>query len=249
MESKVIGDAVIHNSRYEDITFTENTFDLVITSPPYNVGAMYDEHDDNMNNEDYQRFADRTMRTLAKWIKPDGRICLEIGSSGRNFPLGWWWQTAAYNAGLHLFSQIMLEHRKSNECAWGSYLKADSVYTIPNFHELFVFYKDTPKKKGGETTITKSEWTEWTRGRWKINFSIGSTKLHPAQFPVELPRRCMRLFGHKGDQVLDLFMGTGSTGVASMKEGRIFTGIDKSKMYYKIAENRLLEVYNQPRLL
>lgn len=255
MRNRTIGNASIWHSPYENILndsfkyYKKNSFDMVITSPPYNVGVLYEEHDDDMREKDYREFANNTMRTLADYIKPDGRICLEMGSSGRNFPLGWYWQTAAYEAGLHLFSQIMLEHRKSNECAWGSYLKADAVYTIPNFRELFVFYKDSPRKEGGETTIRKDEWTEWTRGRWKINFSIGSTKLHPAQFPVELPRRCMRLFGHKNDLVLDLFMGTGSTGVACLKEDRRFVGIEKTEMYYKIAKNRLLEIYNQPKLL
>ena len=232
--------------------FEDNSMDLVITSPPFNVGVDYDNRgreDDKKPIVKYVEFAKSFMHTLYPLIKDGGRICLEIGGSGRNFPMSWLWQDAAYKAGFRLFSEIGLQHRKTNPCAWGSWMKADSVWTIPNFHMLYVFYKNSEKKKGGETTIDKQEFIEWTRGYWKINWSIGSTKEHPAQFPLDLPRRCIRLFGHKGDVVLDPFLGSGTTGVVCHLNDREFIGIDNSETYYEIAKRRIKKALMQPRLL
>jgi len=230
----------------------DNSVDLVVFSPPYNVGVDYGNKGreaDKLPVSEYMDFANSVMDTIYPLVKAGGRVCAEVGGSGRNFPMSFIWQSAAYRSGLSLYSEIGLQHRKTNECAWGSWMKADAVYTIPNFHMLYVFYKETDRKAGGETTIEKREFIDWTRGYWKINWSIGSTKEHPAQFPVELPTRCLKLFGHKGDMVLDCFMGSGTTGIACINEGRDFIGIEMDETYFAIAERRIKEVQMQPRLL
>ena len=74
--------------------------------------------------------------------------------------------------------------------------------------------------------------------------------VHPASFPVELPSRLIRMFTHKGDTVLDPFMGSGSTLVASLLEGRNGIGIELSKGFYDLSMGRLnsltLEKMNNP---
>ncbi len=62
---------------------------------------------------------------------------------------------------------------------------------------------------------------------------------HPASFPVELPARLIRMFTHKGDTVIDPFMGSGSTMVASLLEGRNGIGVELSKEFYDFSRNRL----------
>lgn len=218
------------------------SIDLVATSPPYNVGKDYGKgkEKDKRPFKDYYDFAYQITKEIARVLKVGGRFCIEIGGSGRNFPLSWCWQDVAFKCKLGLYSEITIAHRKTNQTAWGSWLKADNVYTIPNFHMAYVFYKGLETKTGNETTISKDEFVEYTRGRWTINYSGRVTK-HPAEFPLELPNRFMKLFGHKQDIVLDPFMGSGTTAVACKRLNRYYIGFEISKEYCKIAKRRLEE--------
>ena len=225
-------------------TLPDNSIDMVITSPPYNVGVNYNgkgENADKLPLKVYQEWALSVTSNITRLLISGGRMCLELGGAGRNFPLDYIWQDAAYKNGLGLFGALALEHRKTNPTAWGSWLKADAVNTIPNFHMLYIFYKDTPRKTGGETTINKADFVEWTRGYWHISYSAGSSKQHPATFPLELPKRCMLLFGHKNDLVLDPFAGTGTTCIACIQNQRNFLGIEIESKYYEIAKKRIEE--------
>jgi len=203
----------------------DNSIDLTITSPPYNVGVDYGNgrEKDKFAFSDYYNNIMLITKELCRILKSGGRFCLEIGGSGRNFPISWCWQDSAYKNNLKLYSEIVIPHRKTNPTAWGSWLKADNVYTIPSFHLAYVFYKDTPTKNNGNTTITPKQFTEWTRGVWRINYSGHKTK-HPAEFPIELPERFLKLFGHENDIVLDPFIGSGTTAVACKMFNRQFIG-------------------------
>jgi site-specific DNA-methyltransferase (adenine-specific) len=228
-----------------------DSFDMVVTSPPYNVGVVYGDSDykeDSLDAKDYHAWAKNVMGALFPLVKSGGRVCWEIGGNGRNLPLSYFWTDAALLAGFGYFGQIGLQHRKTNPCAWGSWMKADNVFTIPNFHQILVFYKDTATKRGAETTIEKEEFVEWTRGYWNINFSIGSTKEHPAQFPLELVTRCIKLFGHKGDIVLDPFFGSGTTAIACHKFDRKAVGIELRPCYVDLAKKRIIESLSQLEL-
>lgn len=212
----------------------DESVDLIVTSPPYNVGVDYgDGVDDGKPFNEYADFVDKAMCQMARILKTGGRACIEVGGSGRNFPLSWVWQNAAFKYGLGLFGEIAIQHRKTSQCAWGSWLRADAVNTIPNFHMLHVFYKVNDRKiSGGHTRVHKAEWMEWTRGYWHIDWSTGNHG-HPAAFPMELPIRCLKLFGHAGDVVLDPFAGCGTTGRACISLGDVsFIGIEIVQKFF-----------------
>lgn len=82
---------------------------------------------------------------------------------------------------------------------------------------------------------------EWTNGVWVFP---GQSKKgaggHPAPFPVELPRRCIKLFSFVGDTVLDPFMGSGSTLIAASQNNRKGIGVEIDQDYCDIAINRLV---------
>ena len=233
---------IIFNCDCQEILpkFPDNCIDLSITSPPYNVGLDYGNGwaKDRLNVSEYKNHADSIMVYLNRITKTGGRFCIEIGGSGRNLPLSWIWQYAAYKAQWGLFSEITIPHRKTNPTAWGSYLKADNVYTIPNFHMAYIFYKDLERKEGDVTEITKEEFVEWTRGYWKINYSGRETN-HPAEFPKELPARFMKLVGHSSDVILDFYLGSGTTAVAAKELGRKFIGVEISEEYCALSVKRL----------
>ena len=81
---------------------------------------------------------------------------------------------------------------------------------------------------------------EWTNGVW--NFMGESKKRvgHPAPFPVELSRRCIKLFSFVRDTILDPFVGSGSTLLACLQTNRVGIGVDIDEKYCELAKKRLL---------
>jgi site-specific DNA-methyltransferase (adenine-specific) len=112
-----------------------------------------------------------------------------------------------------------------------------SYRSVDEFEYIYVFWKP------GITTIdrrrlTRPEWSEWgSRGVWHIP-SVRANVEHEAQFPVELPRRVIKLLTSPSDLVLDCFMGSGTTAVAAKEENRRFLGIELNQEYVDLANCR-----------
>lgn len=73
--------------------------------------------------------------------------------------------------------------------------------------------------------------------------------IHPTQKPLDLYRYLIRTYTNIGETVLDITMGSGTTGVSAMMEGRDFIGIEKEHEYFAIAEKRIKQAAQQPALL
>ncbi len=73
----------------------------------------------------------------------------------------------------------------------------------------------------------------------------GSPRLHPTQKPVGLMAELVRDFTNPGDRILDPFMGSGTTGVACVQEGRRFIGIEINPLYFEQARARLALAVSQ----
>ncbi len=92
-------------------------------------------------------------------------------------------------------------------------------------------------------SIARSVWAQGAQGAddsesiWSMTTETSVD--HPAPFPEELPRRLMLLYTKPGDVVLDPFMGSGSTAVAAVPEGRHYVGYEISEEYCRIAEERV----------
>ncbi len=80
----------------------------------------------------------------------------------------------------------------------------------------------------------------------RFNTEVGS---HPTQKPVALMEYMVKTYSDAGDTVLDPFMGSGTTGVACVKTGRKFIGIEKEPKYFEIAKRRITEAYESQALL
>jgi hypothetical protein len=120
-------------------------------------------------------------------------------------------------------------------------LSASAPYVIAPVELIVVLYKNTWKKTSGSkvSDILRQDFMDWTNGLWSFSGESKKRIGHPAPFPVELPKRCMKLFSFKGDTVLDPFLGSGTTLVASYLNDRKGIGIDIDPHYCKIALDRL----------
>lgn len=75
--------------------------------------------------------------------------------------------------------------------------------------------KQPTKAQKEKSKVTKEEWREYTKTVWHI--ANTSDPNHPAVFPVEIPRRLIKLFSFHGETVLDPFAGTGTTAIAAIE--------------------------------
>lgn len=92
------------------------------------------------------------------------------------------------------------------------------------------------KTQKEKSKLTKEEWREYTKTVWHI--ANTSDPDHPAVFPIEIPRRLIKLFSFHGETVLDPFGGTGTTALAAEELGRAGTCIEQNAAYAKVIRQR-----------
>ncbi|MDE0315868.1 MAG: site-specific DNA-methyltransferase [Candidatus Poribacteria bacterium] len=239
----------------EDVLTTraieKESIDLIVTSPPYNVDIKYNSNDDALSYADYLTFSKDWFSRCLQWLKPDGRFCLNIPldkNKGGQQHVGADLTKLATGIGFQYHSTIVWnEGNISRRTAWGSWLKASAPYVIAPVELIVILYKDQWKKTSGsgESDMDKEEFMEWTNGLWTFPGESKKRIGHPAPFPIELPRRCIKLFSFVGDTILDPFMGSGTTLVAAHLNKRNGIGIEVDKGYCELAKERLGEVTKQ----
>ena len=224
--------------------FEKESFDLIVTSPPYNVGIEYDKHEDLMSYEDYLEFSYEWISNCFYWSKTSTRFCLNIPldkNKGGNKPVLADITKIAQKVGWKYKSTIIwAENNISRRTAWGSWMSASAPNVIAPVEAIVIFYKDEWKKTyKGESDITRDEFIKWTNGLWEFNGESKKRIGHPAPFPRELPKRCIKLFSYIGDVVFDPFVGSGTTLIEASVNNRIGIGVDISKEYCELAKNRI----------
>jgi len=247
---------IIYNCDFLKIdTIDNNSIDLIVTSPPYNVEIDYgDGYDDGISYEEYLEFTREWLKRCYDFAKDDGRLCLNIPfekwKNGHQSiyadvvtiakEIGWRYQTTI------IWNKNHIEDRT----AWGSWRNASAPYVRAPVEAIVVLYKKEWKKsKKGISDITGEEFIEWTNGLWTFNGETRKKKIgHPAPFPIELPKRCIKLFSFVGDVVLDPFLGSGGTLIACLETQRIGIGVEINIKYCELAVNRLKQYINQKRI-
>lgn len=221
-----------------------NSIDLIVTSPPYDVDIKYENYDDSIPYDKYLEFTRNWLKRCYDFAKDDGRFCLNIPldkNKGGQQSVCADITTIAKEVGWRYHATIIWnEQNISRRTAWGSWMSASAPFVIAPVEVIVVLYKkEWKKKREGKSDMTRAEFIEWTNAVW--NFSgENRTKIgHPSPFPVELPRRCIKLFSFVGDTVLDPFLGSGTTLIACLQTNRIGIGIEIDKKYCDLAVKRL----------
>ncbi len=224
-----------------------SSVDLIVTSPPYNVDIKYNSNNDQISYEEYLEFSKQWIDKCYKLARSSGRFCLNIpldkNKNGQQ-SVGADLTAIAKKTGWRYHSTIIWnEGNISRRTAWGSWMSASAPYVIAPVELIVILYKNEWKKStgSGENDITKEEFMSWTNGVWTFNWESKKRIGHPAPFPRELPRRCIKLFSYVGDTVLDPFMGSGTTLIEAYLNKRQAVGVDIDKKYCELAEKRLEE--------
>ncbi len=241
----------------EDILKTDviekDSIDLVVTSPPYCIAVNYENYDDGIPYENYLSFSRDWLKRCYDFVKKDGRLCLNIpldkNKGGQQSvysdltkiakEIGWRYQSTI----------IWNEQNISRRTAWGSWLSASAPFVIAPVEVIVVLYKESwVKLRKGKSDICKKDFIDWTNGVWSFNGESKRRIGHPAPFPIELPKRCIRLFSYVGDVILDPFLGSGTTLLACLETNRLGIGVEINKNYCALAEKRIKQYMSQQKL-
>lgn len=227
-------------------------FDLVVTSPPYNIGKEYEEQ---MPLEKYVKWQKRIIDKIYIRLKDTGSICWQVGNyveNGSITPLDIELAPIFKKLKMHLRNRIIWHfghglHNKSRFSGryevvlW--YTKTDK-YTfnlddvrIPSKYPSKRSYRGENKGKLSGNPKGKNPEDVWDIPNVKGNH-IEKTN-HPCQFPVGLIERLVLSLTNEGNLVFDPFAGVSSSGVAALLHGRYFWGCEIMEEYINLGKNRL----------
>ncbi len=248
----------------------DKKFDLIITSPPYNLGK---EYENKKSIEDYLQNQKQIIEKLIDVLSDKGSICWEVGNyvqKGEIFPLDIFYYNIFKNYKLKLRNRIIWHFghglHASNRFS-GRYetilwfTKSDKYIfnldevRIPSKYPGKRHFKGPNKGKPSGNPNGKNPsdiWeivkTDWKNELWNIpnvKSNHPEKTMHQCQFPVELVERCiLALTNEKESWVLDPFSGVGSTIIAAIKNNRNAVGIEKEKKYCVIAGERINDLKN-----
>ena len=223
----------------------DNCVDLVITSPPYNFGLDYSEHEDT---DTWQLYFDGLFLIFDQCIrvlKHGGRIIVNVQPLFSDYiPTHHIISNFFWQQGLIWKGEILWEKNNYNckYTAWGSWKSPSSPYLKYTWEFLEIFCKGELKKSGNKENIdiTDEEFKKWVNAKWSLAPEQGMKKYnHPAMFPEALVMRALKLFSFKNDIILDPFNGAGTTTFVAHQLDRKYIGIDCSAEYCKTAEQRI----------
>jgi len=214
----------------------DESIHLIITSPPYNVGKPYKNHDDLMPYQKYLQWLNRIWIESKRVLVDGGRICINVPSvtaEGSYQPLFVDIVNQMRKLGFIMRGDILwYKQNISKRTAWGSWKSPSNPYVVQPYEFVLVFSKGKRKLDGNkkDIDITKEEFILFSNSFWEIKPETGK-RWHPAPFPEELVYRLMKFYSYRGNTILDMFAGTGTVGVVAIKTNRKYICIDNSKEY------------------
>jgi adenine-specific DNA-methyltransferase len=225
---------------------------LIVTSPPYNIGKEYEAR---RELDDYVADQEAVITEAVRLLHPRGSICWQVGNhvdAGEVYPLDIILYSVFKSQGLKLRNRIVWHFGHGLHCTrrlsgrhetilW--FTKGDDYVfnldpiRVPAKYPNKKAYKGPRAGKLSGNPKGKNPSDVWDIPNVKSNH-IEKTE-HPCQFPVELVERLVLSMTGEGDSVLDPYMGVGSALIAALKHGRHAFGCDIEDDYVEIARQRI----------
>lgn len=237
--------------------FADSSVDVVVTSPPYNIGIGYNSYADNRDSDQYLTWLAGIFTELSRVLTDNGALFLNVGATNANPWL-------AYDVARQATGPFVLQNHivwvKSvavGDTTYGHFKPINSQRFLNNtFEDIFHFTATgnvaVDRRAVGVPFMDKSNIARFghTHDRrckgnvWHIPYKTVRTRAdrsnHPATFPVALPEHCLKLHGVGPDTVvLDPFAGTGSTLLAARNLGAKAIGIELDADYASSAWERI----------
>jgi DNA modification methylase len=240
----------------------DSSVHLVVTSPPYwnlkDYGNGIELSQDSVNYEDYMKRLYMVFQECVRVLTPDGKLCINImpifltgkqTKFGRRVTKTVITELENFMASLgnmYFHSLFIWDKRKAVRLSsWGSYPYPPNMLSSFPYEWIIVFAKGgkrkpPPKHIKEASKLSQQEFTEWCcRGIWDFQPASAKQENHPAPFPEELPRRCIRLYSFVGDTVLDPFAGSGTTLKVARELGRNSIGYEINPKYEPVIREKI----------
>ncbi len=235
----------------------DNSIDLMVTSPPYNINISYGnkwdkrkiikskgkKYDDNMPEDQYRELLEKVLKETSRVLKPEGTLFINMKNRMVDNTI----------VPPHFIIDYLPDMFLKNIIIWNFDWGGSTSKRFSSRYEYVFFF-----------TKEKNKWTfnlddisipslNFRPDRYKTQFknpsdvwniplvsgnSVERTE-HPAQYPEKLIERIIKSVTNEGDIVLDPFMGSGTTAVVAKKLNRNFVGYELNKEYISITKRRL----------
>lgn len=249
-----------------------DSVDVVVTSPPYNLGIAYSAYKDDLSQDAFLAWCAEWCAQLKRVLKPDGSFFLNVGSSPSDpllphqLAILFSKQLTLQNT-FHWIKSITINTPDQQEISAGHFKPINSERFVTDCHEyIFHFTKSGSRKLDrlavGVKYVHKSNINRWghTEGKdrrcrgnnwfipYKTILSRDKERPHPATFPVQLAANCFKIHGiEPGMRALDPFVGIGHSALAAweccVSE---FIGTDIDESYLAIARENLERAQTLP---
>lgn len=242
----------------------DESFQLIISSPPYNIGKIYEK---KQELDDYLSWQEDILSECLRILKPSGSLVWQVGNyieKGEVFPLDIFFYPILKKLGLKLRNRIIwhfdhglhAKNRLSGRYETIIWFTKTDDYTfnldpirVPSKYPGKLHYKGEKKGQPSGNPLGKNPsdyWkiicNEWDLGIMEIpNVKANHIEKteHPCQFPVELIERFVLALTKENDSVLDPFGGVASSAIAALKHNRRAMIIDRDENYINISKKRI----------
>ena len=230
----------------------KESMNLIVTSPPYNIGKTYEK---KTTAEVYIEQQTATIAEAVRLLHPKGSICWQVGNNvedGEIFPLDILLYSLFKNHGLQLRNRIVWTFGHGLHCQkrfsgrhetilW--FTKSDDYFfnldpvRVPSKYPEKKHFKGPKQGELSGNPLGKNPGDVWDIPNVKANH-VEKTD-HPCQFPIGLVERLVLALTSSGDNVLDPYLGIGSSAIAALKNDRNAYGCDVMPEYIEVAQERI----------
>lgn len=242
----------IENTDASSLLSVTRDVDLILTSPPYNIGSKSPRKDglrsegkydpksyggitgyaDSFDEGQYQGEQVRLLNKMVKSLKDDGVLVYNHKPRRKDgqmiHPITW----LSRVSGLVLMEEIIWDrgstHNHSDRMMW------------PHTERLYVF-----RKAGGTYRLRNTDALSFRSDIWKVPLTSRPADGHAAPFPLVLAENVIKTFSKVGDLVCDPYSGSGTTCVAAVTQGRNFIGSELDVGYHARSLSRIEKALSQ----
>lgn len=234
---------------------SDDSVQLVFTSPPYNIKREYEE---KLDMAEYLNHQELIIRECVRILKDSGSLCWQVGTytnrAGDYIPLDLILYRVFARYGFKLRNRIIwhfehgfhARHKFSGRYETILWFTRSDDYVfnldpirVPQKNPKKKFYKGPNKGKISSNPLGKNPGDVWAIPNVKNGNPEKIVDGHPCQFPIELAERVLLALTNPGDVVVDPFAGTASTLIAALRHGRVAIGSEIDKKYHRLGQQRI----------